>query len=140
VGVHRIGAIDEIVRRHAGKALGEIVAERLEIGVGIALAAVECQRLSRQRLRRCTCAGEQRDGKDRCDKKRRTVSGLPRIAFPPPWPRNEQCPPHIVKHRDFTPRGTIVAVRMPRSSGGRQQSIHVTELICRRINTPVRLA
>src|SRR6202140_1951988 len=64
---------------HVGKRrpdiAGRVTALDIVAGQAIALAAVERQRLARQRLRRCTRAGEQHDGKHRCDKKRRAVSG-----------------------------------------------------------------
>jgi hypothetical protein len=60
-------------------------------------------------LRRGAIAFEQHDGNNRCDKKRNAVSGPASHPFPPLWPRNEQCPPHLVKHGDFTSCGAIVA-------------------------------
>jgi hypothetical protein len=50
--VHRIGAVDEIVERHFGKALGEIFAECLEVRLRV--DRIVCE----QRLRR---AGDEDD-------------------------------------------------------------------------------
>jgi len=49
------------------------------------------------------------------------------MPFPPLWPRNEQCPLHIVKHGDFTLCGAIVAARIRPPFGGEPQPIHFTE-------------